>query len=63
MRVYVYEENEGVVEELCKRFSTTPTKLTNELLLYLEQTVRHEDKAKDKHDLLRRFDRGSERSN
>lgn len=57
MRVYIYDENENLVEELCKKFNITPTKLTNELILYLEETVRHEEKAKDKNDLLRRFDR------
>lgn len=57
MRVYIYDENEDLVEKLCKKFNITPTKLTNELILYLEETVRHEEKAKDKNDLLRRFDR------
>lgn len=57
MRVYIYDENENLTEDLCNRFNITPTKLTNELILYLEEIVRHEDKAKDKNDLLKRFDR------
>lgn len=57
MRVYIYEERELLIKELCEELGVSPTKLVNELVLYLDEKVRHKKEAKDTDDILRRFDR------
>lgn len=57
MRVYIYEERELLIKELCKELEVSPTKLVNELITYLDEQVRHKKEAKDTDDILRRFNR------
>lgn len=57
MRVHIYEDREKIINKLCKDLEVSPTKLVNELLLYIDDTICHTEKAKEKDDLFRRFDR------
>lgn len=57
MRVYIYEERELLVRKLCEDLGVSPTKLVNELILYLEEQVRHKKEAKGTDDILRRLNR------
>lgn len=57
MRVYIYEERELLIKDLCEDLGVSPTKLVNELILYLDEQVRHKKEAKDIDDILRRFNR------
>lgn len=57
MRVHIYEDREKIVEEICKELQVSPTKLVNELILHLQETICRNEKAKEEDDLLRRFDR------
>lgn len=57
MRVYIYEDRVNIVNRLCKDLGVSPTKLVNELITNLEETIRHNQKAKDEDDLPRRIDR------
>ena len=63
MRVYIYEEREPLIKELCEDLEITPTKLVNELILYLDEQVRRKKEAKDTDDILRRFNRRWKRYN
>lgn len=57
MRVHIYEDREKIVEEICKDLQVSPTKLVNELILHLQETICRNEKAKEEDDLLRRFNR------
>lgn len=46
MRVHVYESNIKVLLEVCKSQNTTPTKLLNSIILYLE-SISQDDEATD----------------
>lgn len=63
MRVYIYEERELLIKDLCEDLGVSPTKLVNELILYLDEQVRHKKEAKDIDDILRRFNRRWKRYN
>lgn len=57
MRVHIYEDNEHLIDKLCKKFGVSPTKLINQLVLELEDELCRNKRAKKENEVFTKFNR------
>ena len=60
MRLFIYEECENILEDLCKNCSTTPTKYLNTLLKILRDDC-HNELTEEVNERVKRVINGTKR--